>query len=515
MKALAVLLVMACAGTATAQPGPAPAAIEPSFSQPLAAAVFTSAFGFIAPRTLDPVTVPQLAIWGLRGLTALDPALVPELREDSIRLSTADRLVFNGPIPSDQSPASWGELAATVAQAAAVQSDAVRRAGTRGVVRSFFDELFNHLDPYSRYEPPGAADTEREHRSGQAGLGMQVASRGGQIVAASVIPDSPADDAGVRAGDPIVSVDGRTTRGQTAATVAGWIAGAEDTVVRLAWRGRGGRPRSEAITRALVAPETVVAERIGAILVIRIAAFSRSTDEQFVSALTVGLGGRSRVAGVVVDLRGNRGGLLRQAVAVVDQVVEGGIVAVTAGRNPQASRTWPGGNGPDQAGGRPMIVLVDGRSASAAEIMAAALADSRRAVVVGSSTLGKGLVQTIAPLPDGGELFVTWSRVLAPLGWPIQGLGVLPQVCTSLGQEAVERQVSGLMAGQQDMKAALQRHRAARAPLPPAQIVALRSACPAAEGRDLDLDVANFLLDHPPAYRAGLIDPGLLSAAKP
>lgn len=513
MKFLAVLLLLACTGTAAAQPGPSVA--DSNFSQPLATAVFTSALGFIAPRTLDPVTVPQLTIWGLRGLTALDPALIPELREDSIRLSASDHLVFNGPIPGDQSPEAWGELAATIAQAAAAQSDAVRQAGTRGVVRSFFDELFNHLDPYSRYEPPGAAAAERQHRSGQAGLGMQVALRRGQIVAASVIPESPADDAGVRIGDPIVAVDGRATRGQAVATVAGWLAGAEDTVVKLAWRGRGGRVQSEVITRALVAPETVVAERIGAVLVIRIAAFSRNTDEQFATALTVGLGGRPRIAGVVVDLRGNRGGLLRQAVAVVDLVMEGGGVAVTAGRNPQASRTWPGGRGPDQAGGRPIVVLVDGRSASAAEIMAAALADSRRAVVVGSSTLGKGLVQTIAPMPDGGELFVTWSRVLAPLGWPIQGLGVLPQVCTSLGRAAAERQVSDLLAGQQDMAAALQRHRAARAPLPPAQVVELRSACPAAEGRDLDLDVANFLLDHAPAYRAGLIDTGEQSASRP
>jgi len=513
VKILAVLLVMACTGTATAQPGPAVADV--GFSQPLAGAVFTSALGFIAPRTLDPVTVPQLTLWGLRGLTALDPALVPELREDSIRLSASDHLVFNGPIPSDQSPTAWGELAATIAQAAVAQSDAVRRAGTRGVIRSFFDELFNHLDPYSRYEPPGAANTERKHRSGQAGLGLQVGSRGRQIVAAAVIPDSPADDAGVRAGNLIISVDGRATRGQSAATVAGWIAGGEDTIVRLTWRGPGGRMQSETIIRALVAPETVTAERIGAILMIHIAAFSRNTDEQFASALTVGLGGRARMAGIVVDLRGNRGGLLRQAVAVVDLVMENGIVAVTAGRNPQASRTWPGGDGPDRAGGRPIVVLVDGRSASAAEIMAAALADSRRAVVVGSSTLGKGLVQTIAPMPDGGELFVTWSRVLAPLGWPIQGLGVLPQVCTSLGRAATERQMSDLLTGQQDMAAALQRHRAARAPLPPAQIVALRSACPAAEGRDLDLDVANFLLDHPPAYRAGLIGSAGQDTSKP
>ena len=89
----------------------------------------------------------------------------------------------------------------------------------------------------------------------------------------------------------------------------------------------------------------------------------------------------------------------------------------------------------------PVVVAIDGRTASAAEILVAALTDRGRAVAVGSTTLGKGLVQTIAPLPDGGELFVTWSRVLAPRGWPIQGLGVLPQVCTSLGEAAVQRQL--------------------------------------------------------------------------
>ena len=104
----------------------------------------------------------------------------------------------------------------------------------------------------------------------------------------------------------------------------------------------------------------------------------------------------------------------------------------TAGRDPDATRIWRSVSG-ELAENIPVVVMVDGRTASAAEILAAALADRGRGVVIGSSTLGKGLVQTIAPLPDGGELFVTWSRVLAPRGWPIQGLGVLPQVCTSLG----------------------------------------------------------------------------------
>ena len=149
--------------------------------------------------------------------------------------------------------------------------------------------------------------------------------------------------------------------------------------------------------------------------------------------------------------------------------------------------------------------MVDGRSASAAEILAAALADQGRAVVLGSSTLGKGLVQTITPLPDGGELLITWSRVLAPLGWPIQGLGVLPQVCTSLGIDSLNRQLAALKQGQSLMARALQRHNTARAPLPPAEMLEIRATCPAGEGRDTDLLTARTLIETPAAYRAALL----------
>ena len=177
----------------------------------------------------------------------------------------------------------------------------------------------------------------------------------------------------------------------------------------------------------------------------------------------------------MLDLRGNPGGLLRQAVQAADILLPAGIVVVAAGRDPQASRIWQSGPG-ELRRERAVVVLVDGRTASAAEILAAALADRGRAVVVGSATLGKGLVQTIAQLPDGGELFVTWSRVLAPLGWPIQGSGVLPQVCTSLGEASLARELGQLAHGEQPMASALARHRQARAPLPPAR--SSRSAAP-------------------------------------
>jgi carboxyl-terminal processing protease len=477
-----------------------------SSGDPLAVSVFTAALAFIAPRTLEPESIPQLTIWGLHGLTALDPALETELRESSIGLIQNGKLVFSMPLPNDQSPEAWSAVAARMAAAAAAASDPVRKAGTPGVIRSFFDELFNHLDPYSRYAPPGAAETDREHRSGQAGLGLAVVRQGGVITVNSVVPGSPADDQRIRAGDRIVSVDGHALHGEDAATVNGLIAGEEGTIVRLGWRGRDGRMHNQEIERALVPPVTVTAERQGDVLIVHIAGFSTDTDDQFSDLLASGFEGH-RVRGVIVDLRGNRGGLLRQAVAVVDAVVTGGIVATTAGRHPQSSRVWEGGTGPDQAHGRPVVVLVDGRSASAAEIMAAAIADSGRGVVVGSSTLGKGLVQTIAPLPDGGELFVTWSRVLAPLGWPLQGLGVMPQVCTSLGEDVLKVALGDLLQGRQDLADALARHNAARAPVPAAQVVELRNACPAAEGRDLDVEAAWFLLDHPAAYQAALTVP--------
>ncbi len=472
------------------------------FNDQVASAVFSSALAFTSPRTLEAEGVPQLTMWGLRGLMSLDPAVTAELRDGELVVRQAGKPIFTSSIPDAGNTDGWGELAARASAAAFTASAPVRDAGTQGVIRSFFDELFNHLDPYSRYVPPGAADTERDRRSGEAGLGLSLVRTGARVVVKDVVPGSPADDAGLRPGDRIQAVDDHVIRGEDAATVEALVRGAEGSSVHLAWRARG-RVRTETIERALVPPQTVTAERLGDVVLIHILGFSVDTDDQFAAALEAGFAGH-RVRGLVVDLRGNRGGLLREAVSVVDQVLTTGIVVTTAGRNPQSSRVWQSGTGDDSAQGRPIVVLVDGRTASAAEIMAAALEDNGRAVVVGSSTLGKGLVQTIAPLPDGGELFVTWSRVLAPGGWPIQGLGIMPQVCTSLGEDTMRQQLAALQAGQQSFAPALNRHNSARAPLPIAQVVDLRNACPAAEGRDADLDAAGFLLDHPVAYAAAL-----------
>jgi carboxyl-terminal processing protease len=385
-------------------------------------------------------------------------------------------------------------------------STAVRRAGTEGIVQSFFDELFNHLDPYSRYVPPSEAGDDRARRSGRAGLGLTLAQQGRTVVVQAVIRESPAANAGIRAGDAITAIDRKPLRGIDSRAAARMLDGPEDTAVVLAWRARDGRVREAELVREMVPPETVFAERVANVLIVRVSGFSRTTDSHLAEALNEGLTPPRPATGIILDLRGNRGGLLRQAVSTADILLPPGVVAITAGRAPEANYIWRSTSG--QVGTDvPVVVIVDGRTASAAEILAAALADRGRAVVVGSSTLGKGLVQTIDPLPDGGELFVTWSRVLAPLGWPVQGLGVLPQVCTSRGSDMLRRALAALAAGFQPMERELVAHRLARAPLPSARIVALRSACPAAEGRDLDIETARTLLANPVAYNAALMPP--------
>jgi carboxyl-terminal processing protease len=474
------------------------------FDQRLAADVFTTALVFMAPRILDPVSVPQLVLWGLRGLSALDPLVMCEVRDGALMLTASDRLIVSLELPGMDDSPGWAAAAASLAAAAWEVSPAMRRAGTSGVIRNFFDELFNHLDPYSRYAPPNEAEENRDRRSGIGGVGLTARLSGGALVVQQVVNDSPAAEAGIQPGDRLTAIDGTPVRPRDAARLEALLSGPDGSSVALTIRGRDGRVVTLDLQRALVPPETVFAARAGNMLVLRITGFSRDTDRRVAHELARALTGTPAPRGVVFDLRGNRGGLLRQAVAAASLLLSGGVVTVTAGRDPDANHVWHA-DGTDETAGLPVVVVVDGRSASAAEIVAAALSDDRRAVVVGSSTLGKGLVQTITELPDGGELLVTWSRVLAPLGWPIQALGVLPQVCTSLGQDALDRQLAALRQGLQPMAQELMRHRTARAPMPLAQILDIRNACPAAIGRDADLEAARYLIETPVAYATALL----------
>ena len=161
--------------------------IAPAHTQPVAIGgfdphlvtnVYATALAFMVPRTLEPVPVSQLTLWGLHGLTALDPNLITDIQDGKLRLLTHGNLVIERPPLADTDIDGWAAMASDFAAAAVASSTVVRHAGTQGVVQSFFDELFNHLDPYSRYVAPSDADEDRERRVGSAGAGLQLVPRG-------------------------------------------------------------------------------------------------------------------------------------------------------------------------------------------------------------------------------------------------------------------------------------------------------------------------------------------------
>jgi len=475
------------------------------FDTKLAARVITAAIAFTAPRVLVPATPAELTLWGLHGITALDPSLSADRVGAVVRLSTPERLLMVRAAPPQDDAAGWGRLAAELNATAYEASIVLHRAGFQAMLQSFFDEMFDHLDAYSRYVPPAPAEAARTRLSLDAGAGLHLLRQNGGAVISDVVPGGPGAMAGVRVGDRMLAVDGRDVRRASLARVQEMLTGTEGSEVGLRVRSLDGAIRDLLLTLAFVPPETVFSSRDHDLFVIRVTAFDGNTAERLSQALETAMVATPPPAAIVVDLRDNRGGLLRQAVTAVALLAEQGVIASTAGRDPQATHDWRIDGGGDLTHGARLVLLVDANTASAAEIMAAALADLGRGVVVGSSTLGKGLVQTLTTLPDGGELYVTWSRVLAPKSWPIQTLGVMPQVCTSRGADEVRRELDDLAAGHWDMADAVAHSRAARAPLPMAQALELRQPCPAAEGGDLDLEAAHFLAARPVAYQAALI----------
>ncbi len=484
-------------------------AMAAGFDAAAAASVWASALSYIAPRSLQQASIPQMTLWGLNGLAALDPDLNTTLQEGQLRLYGSDRMLaaVNAPAPLDA--LGWGRAAAAIAAAAYAASPALQQAGTGGLISSFFDELFNHFDPYSRYEPPLQAAREQLMVTGLAGAGLTLARQGDAVVVDTVAADGPAAESGVTQGARLLAMDGRTAYASQLAELEDGLNGiAGSTVTLRLLPADAAEPQDVTLTRAFIPPQTVfpitTLPTAPAMIGLQIASFNKGTGDNFSAALAAALAAQPAAAGLVLDLRGNRGGVLRQAVLVADALLPGGNIVRAAGRDSAADQTFDA-EGSDITNGAKLVVLVDGQTASAAEILAAALADNRRAVVIGSETLGKGLVQTVTALPDGGELYVTWSRVLAPLGWPLQYLGVMPQICTSLGADAVQGQLAALRGGRNLMAALLGRSRAARAPLQTSQILRLRDACPAAIGGDLDLQAAAAVLASPASYQAALL----------
>ncbi|MEP2473490.1 MAG: S41 family peptidase [Paracoccaceae bacterium] len=300
------------------------------------------------------------------------------------------------------------------------------------LIEAAIDGMLTSLDPHSSYlSPEDAQQMQVQTRGEFGGLGIEVTQEEGFVKVVSPMDGTPADEAGVEAGDFITHVDGESMLGLTLDEAVDRMRGpvGSEIIITIAREGET-EPFDVTIIRDTIELQAVRARTEGEAVVLRVTTFNDKTTPNLIDKLKAQveeLDGMENVTGFVLDLRNNPGGLLTQAIRVSDAFLEKGEIVSTRGRNPQDGDRFNATPG-DLAEGKPIVVLINGGSASASEIVAGALQDHRRAIVVGTKSFGKGSVQTVMPLRGDGAMRLTTARYYTPSGRSIQALGVSPAI---------------------------------------------------------------------------------------
>lgn len=327
---------------------------------------------------------------------------------------------------------TYKELATFANVLSIVQKNYVEPVTTKQLVNGAITGMLASLDPHSAYLTPDLyRDLQVETRGSFGGLGIEITVKDDILTVVSPIEDTPAYRAGVKAGDQIVKINNDFTKGMTLTEAVKRMRGPKGTKIRLTLH-RKGLPElfTVTITRAVIKIKSVKGKELPhGYDYVRITTFEEGTSHDLGDALAKFRkeNGDHRIKGLVLDLRDNPGGLLNQAVHVSDDFLDGGLVVYTQGRRASQEQKYFSHHKPGFVD-YPMVVLVNGGSASASEIVAGALQDQRRAVIVGTQTFGKGSVQTILPLDDHSALRLTTARYYTPSGRSIQAVGITPDV---------------------------------------------------------------------------------------
>lgn len=323
-----------------------------------------------------------------------------------------------------------------------IRAQYVEEVDAKELIEAAINGMLTSLDPHSSYlSPDDAAQMRVQTRGEFGGLGIEVTQEEGFVKVVSPIDGTPAEEAGIEAGDFITHVDGDSVLGLTLDEAVNLMRGpvGSEIVITVVREGEL-EPFDVSIIRDTIKLTAVRTRLQGDTVVLRVTTFNDQTYENLESGLKEQIeaaGGIDKVNGVVVDLRNNPGGLLTQAIKVSDAFLDEGEIVSTRGRQVQDGERFNATAG-DLAEGKPIVVLINGGSASASEIVAGALQDHRRAIVVGTKSFGKGSVQTVMPLGNDGGMRLTTARYYTPSGRSIQSLGVSPDIVVEQPRRAPE-----------------------------------------------------------------------------
>ena len=311
--------------------------------------------------------------------------------------------------------------------------------------------MLSNLDPHSAYLEPEAFAELQESTSGEfGGLGVEVGIEDGFIKVVSPIDDTPASKAGIQPGDLIVKIDGQPTKGLSMMEAVDKMRGKAGSLVVLSIVRDGGRPFDVKLTRAVIKVKSVKSQLLdGGYGYVRISQFQINTGEEVGKALTkLRKDNGKKLSGLVLDLRNNPGGVLQAAVEVADHFLKSGLIVYTEGRLANSELRF-NADPRDESEGVPMVVLINGGSASASEIVAGALQDHKRAVLMGTDSFGKGSVQTVLPLNNDRALKLTTALYFTPNGRSIQAQGIVPDI--EVARAKVTREVGGVEVKEADL----------------------------------------------------------------
>ena len=487
----AASLVASCA-TATDAPqasgasaaGPADVNIE---------RVVLQAYRAIGDRHLFEPNFRTISAETYRGFASGDPSLSLESSPTTFTVRRDGREVLTRPAPSDPTDGrAWGTMLAELMIGSLDASSALQHAGRQTVIREAMAATTRQLDRNSRYDAPEEARDNSFQRDGGGGIGITIErAEDKRILIRAVQDGSPAAKAGVLPGDQIMAIEGESMIDRPLSDVVARLRGAVGAPVAMTVMRRS--PAAELVLsmkRSRIIPTTVTYERRGDIAWIHLTGFNSATTDNLRTTIDKARAEIGRdMLGLIIDMRSNRGGLLDQAQSVSELFIGEGTIFSTQGRHPESRRTYKSSNG-GRTADLPIVVLMNGGSASAAEIVAAALQDRGRAVVVGTTSYGKGTVQTVVRLPNEGELILTWSRLQAPSGYTWNELGVLPNICSAKITDIGQLGPASVDSGQ----GTLMRWHALRNPTSQ-EVTDLRKVCPPGDSSpERDVEIAVRLL---------------------
>ena len=312
-----------------------------------------------------------------------------------------------------------------------IEKDYVDEVDQAEMMDSAINGVLQSLDPYSAYMSPETFKEMQTDTSGQfGGLGIEIGMEAGVVKVISPIDDTPAAKAGIKAGDYIVKIGKEQVQGKSlmeaVKLMRGPVGSSIDLTIR---RKKVKKPLEFKITRKIIQVQSVSSEIISKdknLGYIRLKSFNENSDKQFLKSLKK-FEKNTKIKGYVIDLRNNPGGLLTKAINITDFFLNDGEIVSTKGRNVSETRKFFAKRG-DETNGKPVIVLINYGSASASEIFAGALKDHKRAIILGENSYGKGSVQSIIPLRNGGGIRLTISKYYLPSGKSISEVGVTPDI---------------------------------------------------------------------------------------